>query len=105
MIPDKEERLWEIHLNPVKLAFFLGIRLGPGEGHDQFVDDMYTTEDGKSVIASRPSFADVVSIDVESGEINWRFPVSGFRSDHMATRTPATNAPPTSTTPATTACP
>ncbi|MFD7967150.1 YncE family protein [Streptomyces clavifer] len=84
MIPDKKERLWEIYLNPVKLAFFLGIRLGPGEGHDQYVDDMYTTKDGKSVVASRPSFADVVSIDVESGKINWRFPVSGFRSDHMA---------------------
>ncbi|MFJ2027440.1 YncE family protein [Streptomyces sp. NPDC087897] len=84
MIPDKKERLWEIYLNPVKLAFFLGIRLGPGEGHDQYVDDMYTTKDGKAVVASRPSFADVVSIDVESGRINWRFPVSGFRSDHMA---------------------
>ncbi|MCI4043574.1 YncE family protein [Streptomyces sp. TRM75563] len=84
MIPDKKERLWEIYLNPVKLAFFLGIRSGPGEGHDQYVDDMYTTKDGRSVVASRPSFADVVSIDVESGRINWRFPVSGFRSDHMA---------------------
>ncbi|MFD4030772.1 YncE family protein [Streptomyces sp. NPDC058637] len=84
MIPDRKERLREIYLNPVKLAFFLGIRLGPGEGHDQYVDDMYTTRDGKSVVASRPSFADVVSIDVESGKINWRFPVSGFRSDHMA---------------------
>ncbi|MFF9688511.1 YncE family protein [Streptomyces sp. NPDC014623] len=84
MIPDKKERLREIYLNPVKLAFFLGIRLGPGEGHDQYVDDMYTTNDGRSVVASRPSFADVVSIDVESGKINWRFPVSGFRSDHMA---------------------
>lgn len=84
MIPDKKERLREIYLNPVKLAFFLGIRLGPGEGHDQYVDDMYTTSDGRSVVASRPSFADVVSIDVESGKINWRFPVSGFRSDHMA---------------------
>lgn len=84
IVPDKKERLREIYLNPVKLAFFLGIRLGPGEGHDQYVDDMYTTKDGKSVVASRPSFADVVSIDVGSGKINWRFPVSGFRSDHMA---------------------
>ncbi|MEU5715891.1 YncE family protein [Streptomyces sp. NPDC020403] len=84
MIPDKKERLREIYLNPVRLAFFLGIRLGPGEGHDQYVDDMYTTTDGTSVVASRPSFADVVSIDVETGKINWRFPVSGFRSDHMA---------------------
>ncbi|MEQ0560042.1 YncE family protein [Amycolatopsis sp. NEAU-NG30] len=84
IIPDKDQRLAEIYLNPVKLAFFLGIRNGPGEGHDQFVDDMYTTPDGGSVVASRPSFADVVSISLATGRINWRFPVSGFRSDHMA---------------------
>nr|WP_184929109.1 YncE family protein [Saccharothrix ecbatanensis] len=84
VIPDREERLWEIYLNPVKLAYFLGIRSGPGEGHDQFVDDMFTTPDGTAVVASRPSFADVVSIDLATGRIRWRFPVSGFRSDHMA---------------------
>ncbi|MEU9133010.1 YncE family protein [Kitasatospora sp. NPDC048540] len=84
VIPDRDQRLTEIYLNPVKLAFFLGIRLGPGEGHDQFVDDMYSTPDGSAVVVSRPSFADVVSIDLASGRINWRFPVSGFRSDHMA---------------------
>ena len=84
IIPDKDDRLREIYLNPIKLAFFLGIRNGPGEGHDQFVDDMYTTPDGGSVVASRPSFADVVSISLTTGRINWRFPVSGFRSDHMA---------------------
>ncbi|MFT7841656.1 YncE family protein [Saccharothrix sp. BKS2] len=84
IVPDREERLREIYLNPVKLIFFLGIRHGPGEGHDQLVDDMYTTPDGSAVVASRPSFADVVSIDLASGRVNWRFPVSGFRSDHMA---------------------
>jgi DNA-binding beta-propeller fold protein YncE len=84
IIPDKDERLREIYLNPIKLAFFLGIRNGPGEGHDQFVDDMYTTPDGSSVVASRPSFADVVSISLATGRITWRFPVSGFRADHMA---------------------
>lgn len=84
VIPDKQERLGEIYLDPVKLAFFLGVRLTAGEGHDQFVDDMYTTPDGSAVVASRPSFADVVSIDLASGKINWRFPVSGFRADHMA---------------------
>ncbi|WP_409497133.1 YncE family protein [Amycolatopsis sp. cmx-11-12] len=84
MVPDKDERLTEIYLNPIKLAFFLGIRNGVGEGHDQLVDDLYTTPDGRSVVASRPSFADVVSIDLTTGRVNWRFPVSGFRSDHMA---------------------
>ncbi|WP_371502115.1 YncE family protein [Kitasatospora sp. NBC_00374] len=84
VVPDKDARLAEIYLNPVKLAFFLGIRLGPGEGHDQFVDDMYSTPDGSAVVVSRPSFADVVSIDLATGAINWRFPVAGYRSDHMA---------------------
>ncbi|HZG07099.1 MAG TPA: YncE family protein [Streptomyces sp.] len=84
VIPDKEERLREIYLNPVRLAFFLGIRETVGEGHDQYVDDMYSTPDGSAVVVSRPSFADVVSIDVTTGRLNWRFPVSGYRSDHMA---------------------
>ncbi|MGW6918858.1 YncE family protein [Kitasatospora sp. NPDC054939] len=84
VVPDKDQRLTEIALNPVKLAFFLGVRLGPGEGHDQLVDDMYSTPDGSAVVVSRPSFADVVSVDLASGRINWRFPVSGYRSDHMA---------------------
>ncbi|TDC73380.1 YncE family protein [Micromonospora sp. KC606] len=84
VVPDRAERLREIYLNPIKLAFFLGIRQGPGEGNDQLVDDMYTTPDGGALVVSRPSFADVVSIDLTTGKINWRFPVSGFRSDHMA---------------------
>ncbi|MEU6624212.1 YncE family protein [Streptomyces litmocidini] len=84
VIPDKEERLREIYLNPVRLAFFLGVRSGPGEGHDQFVDDMYATPDGSAMVVSRPSFADVVSLDLRTGRINWRFPVAGYRADHMA---------------------
>ncbi|RSS78971.1 YncE family protein [Streptomyces sp. WAC06614] len=84
IVPDKAERLREIYLDPVKLAYFLGIRTTAGEGHDQFVDDMYTTPDGSAVVASRPSFADVVSLDLRTGRINWRFPVSGHRADHMA---------------------
>jgi DNA-binding beta-propeller fold protein YncE len=84
VIPDKDQRLTEIYLNPIKLFYFLGIRSGPGEGHDQLVDDMYTTPDGSALVASRPSFADVVSIDLKTGAIRWRFPVSGYRADHMA---------------------
>jgi DNA-binding beta-propeller fold protein YncE len=84
VIPDKNQRLWEIYLNPIKLAFYLGVQAGPGEGHDQLVDDMYTTPDGSALVASRPSFADVVSIDLRTGALRWRFPVSGFRADHMA---------------------
>ncbi|KAB1905368.1 YncE family protein, partial [Micromonospora sp. AMSO31t] len=84
VVPDRTERLREIYLNPIRLAFFLGIRQGPGEGHDQLVDDMYTTPDGTALVVSRPSFADVVSVDLTTGQIRWRFAVSGYRADHMA---------------------
>ncbi|MFD5321800.1 YncE family protein [Streptomyces sp. NPDC127098] len=84
VIPDLEERLAEIRLNPIRWAYFIGIRHLIGEGHDQFVDDMYTTPDGRILIVSRPSLADVVGIDTVTGELLWRFAVDGQRSDHMA---------------------
>ena len=60
-IPDRDERMAEIATNPQRLAFFLAIREAIGEGHDQFVDDMYSSNDGRTLVVSRPSFADVVS--------------------------------------------
>ncbi|MCF3130067.1 YncE family protein [Streptomyces olivochromogenes] len=84
VIPDKDARMAAINADPIKWIYFMAIRNGVGEGHDQFADDMYSTPDGRSVVVSRPSFADVVSIDLASGKINWRFPVAGYRSDHMA---------------------
>ncbi|NUV66433.1 YncE family protein [Streptomyces sp. CAI-121] len=84
IVPDKAERLAGIYKNPVNLAVYLGIRATAGEGHDQLVDDLYSTPDGSSVVASRPSLGDVVSIDLTTGKVNWRFPVAGYRSDHMA---------------------
>ncbi|MGX9608511.1 YncE family protein [Acinetobacter sp. T63] len=84
MIPDRKQRLLEIHLNPIKLIAYTYIQQTAGEGNDQLVDDMYSTPDGQSIVASRPSFADVVSINIKTGKINWRTPVEGFRADHMA---------------------
>ena len=84
MIPDQQERMMEIATNPERLAYFLAIREAIGEGHDQLVDDMYTSNDGRLLIASRPSYADVVAISLETHEIVWRFAVAGQRSDHMA---------------------
>ncbi|MGW0283527.1 YncE family protein [Streptomyces sp. NPDC003236] len=84
VIPDRDQRMAEINADPIKWIYFQAIRNSVGEGHDQFADDMYSTPDGRSVVVSRPSFADVVSIDLASGKVNWRFPVSGYRADHMA---------------------
>ena len=83
IIPDRDQRMQEILTNPERLAYFLAIRQGIGEGHDQFVDDMYSTNDGTHLIVSRPSFADVVSIDLATDTIKWRHEMDGQRSDHM----------------------
>ncbi|MEU1011643.1 MULTISPECIES: YncE family protein [unclassified Streptomyces] len=84
VVPDKDARMAEINADPIKWIYFQAIRNSVGEGHDQFADDMYSTPDGRSVVVSRPSFADVVSIDLADGKVNWRFPVAGYRADHMA---------------------
>src|SRR4051794_16072686 len=83
VIPDKDQRLAEINADPERLAFFLAIRQQIGEGHDQYVDDMFSTRDGKLLAVSRPSFADVVGIDLATNRIAWRFPMHGQRADHM----------------------
>jgi YVTN family beta-propeller protein len=83
-IPDREERFEEIYSGFKRRLASGFIREFIGEGNDQLVDDMFTSNDGKYIYASRPSFADVVAIDVNSGEIVWRTPVEGIRSDHSA---------------------
>jgi YVTN family beta-propeller protein len=84
IIPDREQRMAEIQSDPTALGYFLAIRELVGEGHDQFVDDMFSSHDGRLVYVSRPSFADVVAIELATGKIAWRVEVDGNRADHMA---------------------
>ncbi len=83
IVPDLQQRLLDIYTHPDKLVFYLAIRQAIGEGHDQLVDDMYSTPDGRLLIVSRPSLADVVGINLATGKIAWRFGMDGYRSDHM----------------------
>jgi DNA-binding beta-propeller fold protein YncE len=84
IIPDINDRMVEILTDPVRLGYFLAIRQAIGEGHDQYVDDMFASKDGRILVVSRPSLADVVALDLNTGAIVWRFRVDGQRSDHMA---------------------
>jgi DNA-binding beta-propeller fold protein YncE len=84
IIPDIQERMLEIATDPVRLAYFLAIRQAVGEGHDQYVDDMFASHDGRVLVVSRPSLADVIGLDLHTGAILWRFRVDGQRADHMA---------------------
>jgi DNA-binding beta-propeller fold protein YncE len=84
VVPDIEQRMLEVATNPVRLGWFLGIREVVAEGNDQFVDDMFSSRDGRLLVVSRPSLADVVAINLRTGKLAWRFEVAGERSDHMA---------------------
>ncbi|MGQ0586095.1 MAG: YncE family protein [Gammaproteobacteria bacterium] len=83
--PDREERIQEIKDAGLKRHFFYKlIQWRIGEGNDQLVDDLFPSKDGRFIYASRPSFSDVVAIDVATEKIVWRTPVEGMRSDHAA---------------------
>jgi sugar lactone lactonase YvrE len=84
VIPDKDERIAEIEADPAAKQIYDFNRAVPGEGHNQYVDDGFTSKNGRYVYFSRPSFADVVAIDLKTNKIAWRVHIDGYRSDHMA---------------------
>src|SRR4051794_9144955 len=84
IVPDKEEREAEIMLDPVRYGVFLFTREQVGEGHDQYVDDMFASHDGRTLFVSRPSFGDAVAIALDTRKIVWRTQLTGARADHAA---------------------
>jgi DNA-binding beta-propeller fold protein YncE len=84
VVPDREARIAEISADPTAKSYYDSIRALVGEGHDQYVDDGFTSPSGRVVYFSRPSFADVVAISLKTGRIRWRTHVDGYRADHMA---------------------
>ena len=83
-VPDKAARLEELSSSLKRRIVSTFIKEVIGEGHHQLVDDMFPSNDGRHLFISRPSFADVVALDVNTGEISWRTQVEGSRSDHSA---------------------
>lgn len=85
VVPDRAERVREIEESGfIRRISYWFIRKFIGEGHDQLVDDLFPSHDGRFIYASRPSFADVVALDVQTGAIAWRTPIEGVRADHAA---------------------
>lgn len=84
VVPDREERIAEIKDSLVRTGFYYGIRHLVGEGNDQMVDDLFPSKDGRYLFISRPSYADAIALDVNTGEIKWRTHVGGYRADHAA---------------------
>ena len=83
VVPDLEARQFE-NLTPARAPFAVFVRTQVGEGHDQMVDDLYASPDGRTLYVSRPSFNDVVAISLATGKIVWRQTLTGVRADHMA---------------------
>ena len=84
LVPDIEERFAEINDSLYRRGAARFIRNVIGEGHDQLVDDLFPSKDGRYLYVSRPSFADAIALDVLTGKIAWRTKVKGVRSDHAA---------------------
>ena len=85
IVPDRAERLKEVEDGGlVRRGYFHLIRWRVGEGHDQMVDDLFPSKDGRHLYVSRPSFADVGAIEVATGKIAWRTRIEGHRADHAA---------------------
>jgi DNA-binding beta-propeller fold protein YncE len=84
VIPDKAKRIAAIKKDVSAKSVFDFIREQIGEGHNQYVDDGFVSKNGRYVYFSRPSFADVVAIDLKTRKIAWRIKVDGYRADHMA---------------------
>ncbi len=84
IVPDKEERIAEANETLKGKIYFSLIKKVIGEGNVQMVDDMFTSNDGRLLFVSRPSFADVIAMDVNTGKIVWRTKIEGYRADHSA---------------------
>ncbi|WP_372780848.1 YncE family protein [Litorivivens sp.] len=84
LVPDIDERFAEINDSLYRRIAARFIRTVIGEGHDQLVDDLFPSKDGRYLYVSRPSFADAIALDVLTGKIAWRTKVKGVRSDHAA---------------------
>src|SRR5687768_13019840 len=54
IVPDLAQRRAEIAADPVALGLFNAISLLVGEGHAQYVDDAFTSPDGRVLYVSRP---------------------------------------------------
>jgi DNA-binding beta-propeller fold protein YncE len=84
IVPDLKKRIDEIGGDRDRATIVRLIRSVAGEGHDQLVDDLFLSRDGRRLFVSRPSLGDVVAIDLASREIAWRTDIEGFRADHAA---------------------
>ena len=84
IVPDLEKRLAVINQDRERAKIVSLNRRVAGEGHDQLVDDLFTSPDGRYLFASRPSLGDVIAIELATRDVKWQVDIEGFRADHAA---------------------
>jgi hypothetical protein len=89
VVPDLEEELQAIYTRPDRLALYLAVQQVVAEGNDQYVDDIFTTPNGRFLAVSRPSLSDVVWVDLAKAAAGRKDSIAaeaqmdGYRTDHM----------------------
>lgn len=90
IIPDLEEVLQEIQVDPVRAIAYPLVKNGqllhhfePGEG-DRFLDDVFVSPDGTVLYVSRSNLGDVAAFDLSKPDHPqlWRRRVDGLKADH-----------------------
>jgi hypothetical protein len=66
VVPDWDERIKEIKSSLTRKAAFDLIRQVAGEGHNQLVDDVFTSRDGRFLFASEEDRVAVISFESET---------------------------------------
>lgn len=82
VVPDLQQRMTEIYLNPVWLAGYEAVQAV--EGGTRIVDDAQLSPNGRILYVSRGNLDDVAAFDLGSKAELWHTRLPGFHSDHGA---------------------
>lgn len=80
--PDRASRRLTLLLNPITLIGFNVVK--NTKGGENYVDDVATSLDGKTLYVSRGILEDVAAFDIKTKTMLWRKDIGGFEADHMS---------------------
>jgi WD40 repeat protein len=82
VVPDLATRKLTLFINPITLVGYNVVK--STKGGENYVDDVATSPDGKTLYVSRGILEDVAAFDIKTKKMLWRKDIGGFEADHMA---------------------